>query len=781
MTALMCRWTGNRLAQAAGRYLAAVMVLALLAPVAMAQAPNPAPTGGTPAEVLVRRTILALYDGKDESVRQFVSIHQMAQMPLNHLGLRVIMHDIRLGLPDLSKMPDVRGVLTWFQNDGMADPEAYLRWAHKVIDSGRRYVILEDLGFGHDDSAKETPEAKINRFLARIGLRRELVQAKIDYTARVVKKDSRMVEFERPLTGVLPAFDRINVTDPRNRSFLIAQQGADAGSESHLVVAGPNGGYVASDYAVWTEHATKRSWRQWRINPFEFFRIAFGTADLPKADTTTLSGRRLYYSHIDGDGWASITDVLAHRTERLISAEVIYRRILKAYPDLPTSVGPIAADLDAKWYGGQPARDAARRIFKLPNVEGASHTYSHPFDWEFFAEGDPRKERPFLPEYPARPGALRGNPTWFPGISPAGRDWAVKTKTGADGKAVYGRPRAYAVKLFDMALEVQGSIDFINTFMPEGKKVKVMLWSGNTIPSAKAIAMSRAAGVRNLNGGDPRFDPEFDSYAWVAPVGRRDGDQWQVYTSASNETRYTFDWTRRFHGFKALPETLRRTETPYRIKPINIYYHMYSGEKEAALNALIENIEYVRGLEITPVTAARYAAAGDGFNSVRFVALGPSKWRVEARDGLQTIRFDKATFRAVDFTNSKGVIGQRHYQGSLYVALDPAEREPVIALRDAARAEAAPAAKAAYLVQARWQLRKLQRTAAGFLVEAQGYGDGEMEWRVPAPGRYTIEAISPQGVAERLTAEAGADGVLRFTVKTPAHKWLRLRVTRGTS
>jgi hypothetical protein len=30
------------------------------------------------------------------------------------------------------------------------------------------------------------------------------------------------------------------------------------------------------------------------------------------------------------------------------------------------------------------------------------------------------------------------------------------------------------------------------------------------------------------------------------------------------------------------------TEKPYRIKPINIYYHFYSGSKLAAFNALKE-------------------------------------------------------------------------------------------------------------------------------------------------------------------------------------------------
>jgi len=28
---------------------------------------------------------------------------------------------------------------------------------------------------------------------------------------------------------------------------------------------------------------------------------------VPKPDTTTLAGRRIYYSHIDGDGWKELT------------------------------------------------------------------------------------------------------------------------------------------------------------------------------------------------------------------------------------------------------------------------------------------------------------------------------------------------------------------------------------------------------------------------------------------------------------------------------------------
>src|SRR5256885_8689206 len=46
-----------------------------------------------------------------------------------------------------------------------------------------------------------------------------------------------------------------------------------------------------------------------------------------------------------------------------------------------------------------------------------------------------------------------------------------------------------------------GSIDYINTLAPPGKKVKVLLWPGSCSPSAKAVKMTQDLGVFNVNGG----------------------------------------------------------------------------------------------------------------------------------------------------------------------------------------------------------------------------------------------------------------------------------------
>src|SRR5947207_14475341 len=105
-----------------------------------------------------------------------------------------------------------------------------------------------------------------------------------------------------------------------------------------LIVSNKNGGHVAGNFVHYSD--SKEHNRLWYLNPFEYFRIAFSTDDLPKPDTTTLVGRRIFYSHIDGDGWRNATEVMPYRKERRLSPYVIMKEIIEAFPDLPRSLAP---------------------------------------------------------------------------------------------------------------------------------------------------------------------------------------------------------------------------------------------------------------------------------------------------------------------------------------------------------------------------------------------------------------------------------------------------------
>jgi hypothetical protein len=741
------------------------MIAAIAFPAHAETAPEPRP---------LPRVVLALYDRAQSRDVRDTRIHRLLEMPLNHLGLVVRYQDVNGALPPPEQLEDVRGIVTWFQADTMAHPVTFLKWAERMIDSGKRFVVMGYLGAGKDGQGRTTPVTLVNEFYARLGLRVENWTS-VTYDQRVVYRDPAMIGFERPLPFPLPSFDRMRIVDSQVRGHLaVGRRNGDRADDAPLVVTGPHGGWIEVGYTHFASNSQDRF--QWYINPFEFLRLALATDDLPKPDTTTLSGRRIYYSQIDGDGWRNLTEVAKYRDDSLMASEVVLREAIEPFADLPVTVGPIAADLDGDWFGTRESLAIAKKIFSLPWVEAGSHTYSHPLDWETLYQlpGPPRvRERPALTL-----------------IS----DWLNPSNWTAVNRAVerYSRPeadegkttlrrgqvvlRSYSLYPFDPDLEIGGSIAFLNRLLPPGKHVAIMQWSGTTLVSERVLRATRQAGVRNINGGDTRFDPEFSSYAWVAPLSRQVGALRQIYSSDSNENTYTNSWNERYFGFRYLTETLRRTESPVRVKPVDIYYHMYSGEKQPGIDAVRENLNYVRTQQLAPITASRYAGIVEGFHSLKIVPAGSRAWRIENRDCLDTLRFDRADRDWIDWRASKGVVGQRHYQGSLYVALDEADRSPVVAL---VSARAAPVADRPWLIQSRWRVSNLRLGATGFEFETQGFGAGEMDWSTPPNTDYEVEIHRASRLTGRIRASSSHDGTLRFIVSQTGVDPLAITVERS--
>ena len=736
------------------------LVLGLIVAGGLALAAAGARAQGRP----VPRTIIALYDGNIFSDLRYTPTHRGAEMPINHLGLVMSYYDVRRPLPVDAELSDVRGALVWFTGDFMPNPLEFIEWAHRFVDSGRKLVIFGGIGFARDTGGKPTPLEAVNGLLQRIGLRFDGRHIELTQDVRIVKRDRALLDFETPLPRQLPAYDRIVKVDAQTQAYLVVREGSDSSTDATLISTHPNGGFAALDYVHRGENLTPT--RQQYLNLFEYFRRTFATDEVPKPDTTTLVGRRIYYSHIDGDGWRNQSQVKEYARRRALSAEVILREAVAPYPNLPVTVAPIVADLDPAWFGGAEAQAIAHEFFELPQVEIGSHTWSHPFDWEFFADNDATKEVPLLRRYPRRP---RGNDdeAWAPVLRRAA---ARQAATAYDGKVLgskgsYSVPRAYAVKPFDIELEIKGSIDFLNRLAPPGKRVALMQWSGNTLPWEEAIASTYGAGVLNLNGGDTRFDREQQSYSSVAPIGRKLKGGIQVYSSNANENVYTELWTSRFFGFSFLSQTWRNTEHPIRVKPKNLYYHMYSGEKAASLRALLGNLKEVEAEPIAPISASAFAEVALGFYSARIADLGDGRWQVADRGKLQTIRFDRAFDRKVDFGRSHGVLGQHHFQGSLYVSLDPAEPLPIVAIVPSERSDMAPLASRVYLIDSRWPIESLKLDGRSFAFLAHGFGPGEMTWKVEEAGFYRIVAEDGERTIESF-AEAGVDGVLAFTLRT---------------
>jgi hypothetical protein len=152
--------------------------------------------------------------------------------------------------------------------------------------------------------------------------------------------------------------------------------------------------------------------------------------------------------------------------------------------------------------------------------------------------------------------------------------------------------------------------------------------------------------------------------------------------------------------------------------------------------------------------------------TTEITALGRSAWRIRNRGALQTVRFDDAADVALDLGRSIGVIGQRRKGTTLYVALDGASADAVVALAPANTAAAN--ATNPYLIDGRWQFRNLVRRDCGFSVAAQGFGSGEMHWGGLAVGVYRLSARADDSTVWEATKEVNEDGRLALTVETSA-------------
>ncbi|MDE3056034.1 MAG: hypothetical protein KGI80_05030 [Verrucomicrobiota bacterium] len=664
------------------------------------------------------RKVIAFWNGKTHQTPDFSFVHRCLEMPLNYLGFDIHYHDIQLPLPPLSKEDGVAGVILAFFDVERCDPVALIDWAICAIALGKKVVILRDGGFLVDSNDTYVPIDEQNRLYERLGFTcsDNWVGYPLDY--QVICADPELVPFEREYPDPLPGFFSSWALEGGADSFLRVGIPGKPESEVDLILIGPHGAYVAAffenNYDLKLADEDPRG-VGWYLNPFLFFEKVFEVeAPHPIPDTTTMAGRRIFYSTCDGDDWDGKTAI--EGMKRASCAEVILDRIIRPHPEIPVSVGIIAAVLDPAWVGSARSREIARQTLLLPQVEAASHSYSHPFDWGFFQQGGIEKEKKYLYLYP--------HGSWQKSYLNLFRP---KEKLYGYGEGElslgYAIPRAYANQPFNLDLEISGAAHYIDRFAPADNQVHLLLWPGNGRPWEKPLELCYEAGLKNLGGGFVRMDPEYPSYLFVYPLGRRAGKWIQPYSSMNAENSYTAEWSGRFYGFQYLPATIQNTESPRRIKPIHLYYHSYSGEYAASINAILKNIGYIQSLPIIPVRASRFFEVAQGFYSSKIVSLCDGGWKIMERRGLQTLRFDHAKGLQIDFARSHGVIGQKEHGDSSYVYLDAAVEEPLIYLGESGK-EVAP-----FLIESSWEVWNVVYRGSQLSFKARGWGPLFMEWQ----------------------------------------------------
>ncbi|MCH7678261.1 DUF2194 domain-containing protein, partial [candidate division KSB1 bacterium] len=238
-------------------------------------------TSGLNGEIISRR-ILAIYDSQRGQTAKKNHIHANAEVILNYLGSIVEYWDIAKGLPGEKRMKKYRGVITWFYNNSMNRPQAYLQWATKQVDAGRKFVILGNLSAFRDTATGEFLKiSAVNQFCKALGFIIDDTNWTVNMARiELVYKDPEMVEFERSLDYELTNYEIYKPFHPKTKAYLKLKRNDIPDSESVLVFTTPHGGFAATGY-VFYENPTNYE-KQWRVNPFKFFEEAFGLKGQPR-------------------------------------------------------------------------------------------------------------------------------------------------------------------------------------------------------------------------------------------------------------------------------------------------------------------------------------------------------------------------------------------------------------------------------------------------------------------------------------------------------------------
>ncbi|MDY0328970.1 MAG: endo alpha-1,4 polygalactosaminidase [Thiomonas sp.] len=394
-----------------------------------------------------------------------------------------------------------------------------------------------------------------------------------------------------------PNGEVIPLVSPEDSTAIAAGSGAQVwlratGADGQVMDGAaitPWGGYALGPFGVF--NLPGNAGTRWATPPIEFFRAALRVGADPMPDVATRTGRRVFFVHFDGDGWPNACD----QPGSPLACEVLVREFLEKY-QVPTlgsviigeisheGLYPKLADQSQKW---------ARRMYALPWVEVGSHTWSHPFNW------------------------------------------VEASKTHSLGKPSKAYPYGFYLPLpnytFSTRSNVVGAAEYIDQKLaPPGKKCNMILWPGDCNPPNEAVAMAYETGLGNINGGGAPISKSQPTLSNIWPMGIPKGRYFQVYAAQSNEEDFTHNWTGPYFGFERVIESYRMTDSPRRIKPIDLYYHPYIVTKAAGAKSLHTVYQWVLRQPTHAIFGHQYFRSVNDWRQATVARLLAGGWRLRS-------------------------------------------------------------------------------------------------------------------------------------------------------
>tara|TARA_R110001606_G_scaffold228969_1_gene377000 strand:+ start:1301 stop:4111 length:2811 start_codon:yes stop_codon:yes gene_type:complete len=558
------------------------------------------------------RRVLILFDKANTEAGElaYTSAHQYLAMPLEYLGYGAEYLDVNGPLPNDLLHGRYAGVVTWFSQP-LTNAPAYSAWLQRQMEHGLRTAIVG------------LPGVPLSGALGNLMGLREVYG--ISPQGLTVVDHDDVANFEglpQPLPEPQTGYELIGNGLTTAHLTLRDQDGRQLAP----IVTGSWGGLASYP---WVFQEANEYQKRWNLDPFAFLQRALALPEIPIPDATTENGARYWMTQIDGDAFVSRADLPGTP----FTGELMLSDILKRY-QVPTTVSIIEGEIGPEGLYPQyrsVLEPLAQRIFALPWVEVATHTFSHPFEWESLKEND---------------------------LAGQGETLA---------KFNYNMP--IPNYRFSLRREIEGSTDYINRHLaPADKPVKVVLWTGNALPPEQALAIADELGLRNMNGGNTSVTHSNPTMTRVSPMLRPLGRYLQVYAPQINENVYTNYMLGPLWGYRRAIETYQITDQPRRLKPIDIYYHFYSAASPGALRALHQVYEYVLTQETLPIYVSDWSDVATQWYHTGIARHLDGGWMVKGADHMRTLRLP-TSLGWPDLQRSINVAGVREIPSGRYVAL----------------------------------------------------------------------------------------------------------------
>ncbi len=569
----------------------------------------------------VKRRILCLYGStgtSSEAVKHPIDTRTslVLQMPLEWMGYEITYRNLATGpFPEALSAGYKAIILEPTLKIAPALQKKAAEWIVEEVRHGMKLILFQQIPF-NDSEARKILSQELGMIFGADTIEARPVRFSIQ---------SPLIGFEEGAHPSRMAYPRIKAPDGAEihlqAEFLSALK---APWTSDLIFTSNWGGVALNPCTIYRR---PDGIDLWVVNPWEFLEKALGPVPaFPVPDATTRDGVRLFYTQVDADGFSDRSQV----EKGARSAGIIRDHIFKKYP-FPVAASIIGLEIIGEMKG-QNKKEApeletlARSIFELPNVEAASHTWTHPFVW------------------------LENDRT-------AG---AYESQSIAKDQVGFGKTV--------LSKEINGSLEMIQQkLLPPKKEVKLFLWSGNCRPGEEALRLVRQAGALSLNGGFTDISTLKPSLTAVSPRGVPWGEEYQVFNAVQNDNIYTDGWHGpHYGGYSRVINTFERTEVPRRLKPVGVYYHFFSGDRWDSLLALKEIFEWVSSQSLHAIWPSQFAAIVLDAKDCEIYELGPNRWRLVTQGALKTFRLPKSALLP-DLATSSGIVGYRIERDWIYV------------------------------------------------------------------------------------------------------------------